>query len=188
MTPDPPPGGSQITNALLARPQARRRARAAVLSRRPAKTGAPSAQRGPDDVRSLTAPVAGSERPSATALIRPGRRGGGQLPRKGYGRTEGLTVRGRLSPLRPDCQNGSLSPAVDGAVRTTIPCRRCPKGSETAADERWWRQLLVQREVEGDGRPRGMCHAFLPCAVKAGMSSRYAPIAPIHARREASAA
>jgi hypothetical protein len=57
------------------------------------------------DARSLTAPVAGSERPSAAALISRGRRGGGQLLRKGYGQTAGLAVRGRLSPPLPNLRN-----------------------------------------------------------------------------------
>lgn len=42
----PPPGGSQRTNALSARPRAVRRARVDVLSRRTAKKAGPSAQRG----------------------------------------------------------------------------------------------------------------------------------------------
>src|SRR3546814_13027349 len=54
------------------------------------------------EARSLTAPVAGSERPSTAARISRGRRGGAQHLRKGYGQTEGLAVRGRLSPLLPN--------------------------------------------------------------------------------------
>src|SRR3546814_4130342 len=54
------------------------------------------------EARSLTAPVAGSERPSTAARISRGRRGGAQPLRKGYGQTEGLAVRGRLSPLLPN--------------------------------------------------------------------------------------
>src|SRR3546814_14938580 len=48
------------------------------------------------NTRSLSAPAAGSERPSATALFIRGRRGGVQPQRMGYGQTR-LAVRDRKS-------------------------------------------------------------------------------------------
>ena len=75
--------------ALSDRPQAVRRACADVLSRGTAKTDGPSAQRA-QDIRAI--PVGACRRQRAPIFNRaqfPGRRGGGEPLRKGYGRTIG---------------------------------------------------------------------------------------------------
>ena len=108
MTPDPPPGGSKRqTHSRRDRRRGGVRARL-CLAAAPARKARRVRSAARTDARSLTAPVAGSERPSVAALLSWGRRGGGQPPRKGYGQTEGLVVRGRLSPLLPNLHNALI--------------------------------------------------------------------------------
>src|SRR3546814_8123465 len=101
MTPDPPSGGSKRQTRSW-RDRRRGGVRAQMcLAAAPTRQARRVRSAARTEARSLTAPVAGSERPSTAARISRGRRGGAQPLRKGYGQTEGLAVRGRLSPLLP---------------------------------------------------------------------------------------
>ncbi len=82
--------------------------RAHLLSRRLAKTGAPSAQRGQNRNAIPDGACRRQRAPINCRAHQPGRRGGGQPLRKGYGQTEGLAVRGKLSPLLPNSRNGII--------------------------------------------------------------------------------
>lgn len=120
-------------DALSERPQAVGRACADVLSRRSGKIAGPSAQRG-QDRRAI--PVGACRRQRAPIFNRvhfPGRRGGGQSLRKGYGRTRSRPS-GEGFPLQPKTRRSSKICTQEMWLEVTLRALAQPAPDVTLPD------------------------------------------------------